>query len=549
MMRILLGVAAAAFGAIVIPTSLAASPTCVELGTNPAWGVAGNPLLSAGSTTLVPVSGSNAAYCQVNLTVASQSGPAAGYLPGQSENINVRIGLPLSTADGGIQGVQGAWNGKIQNLGGGGYAGSVGAVTNPVNGGYVGSSTDTGHTGNNGNFALNPDNTLNWGLIKDFAQDGVRLQSMWARTIAKTYYGMAHTRNYWNGCSTGGRQGHMLAQKYPNEFDGILAGAPAFNWDRFIPNMLWPQIVMQNDLGGPISTAKLTAVTAAAVAACDPIDGIVDGIIEEPRRCTWSATNFVCTGSASDPANCLTMAEAKAVDQMWDGPRNAKGQKVWYGLERGASFTTAPLAGANPHAYPLYHLGAWLRQTQAWDWKTLTKAGFVDDFVASEIKFQDVIGTDQPDLTKFKNAGGKMITHHGLADDRIMPRGTYNYYNRAMQVMGGAAATQSFYRFYPYPTNNHCSGGAAPQISSSDLFNALVNWVENGVAPDHIVASQNLGGGAVRTRKICKYPDVQVYNGSGSTDDHTNFHCEVRASDDPTLLAADQLAKRFSANQ
>jgi hypothetical protein len=547
MNRILLGISAAAFGAVVLPTSLAALPTCVELGTNPAWGVAGNALLSAASTTLVPASGSNAAYCQVNITVASQSGPGAGYLPGQSESIRVRVGLPLSAADGGSGGVQGAWNGKQQNTGGGGYAGSVGNVTGATNTGYVGTSTDTGHSGGSGAFALNPDNTLNFGLIKDFSLDGVRAQSQWGKVIAKTYYGTATQRNYWTGCSTGGRQGHILAQKYPNEFDGILAGAPAFNWDRFIPSELWPQVVMNEELGAPISGAKLSAVSAAAIAACDGMDGVVDGIMEEPRKCSYNANSFVCSGSPGDPANCLTAAEASAVNKIWDGPRNAKGQKVWFGLERGASLSG--LAGTNPFSIATDHFRYWIKQDPAFDWHTVTKASFVDDFVTSELKFQDVIGSDQPDLTKFRNAGAKMIMYYGLHDSLIFPRGAYNYYNRVASIMGGISAIQQFYRFFPYPNNGHCGGGAGPAINNTDLFGALVNWVENGLAPDFIVASQNLGGGAMRSRKICKYPDVQIYDGTGSTDDQANFECQLRTADDPALLAADQIAKRFNANQ
>lgn len=169
---------------------------------------------------------------------------------------------------------------------------------------------------------------------------------------------------------------------------------------------------------------------------------------------------------------------------------------------------------------------------------------FVDDFALSETKFQSLIGTDQPVLTKFRDAGGKMIMYYGLADSLIFPRGAYNYYNRVADVMGGVSAVQNFYRFFPYPMNGHCGGGSAPNINQNDLFDALVNWVENGLAPDYIVASQ----GATRTRKICKYPDVQTHNGAGSTDDHTNFSCQVKTSDDPALLAADQLAKRFQGN-
>src|SRR5262249_35405598 len=192
------------------------------------------------------------------------------YLPGQSQQVKVGIGLPLSAADGGSGGTQGNWNGRIEDLGGGGYAGNVGAVTGPTDAGYAGSSTDTGHSSaQQGKFALNPDNTLNWGLIRDFAFNGIHEQAMWTKKLVKMYYGMDPKFTYWNGCSTGGRQGHQQAQKYPEDFDGILAGAPAFNWDRFIPSEQWGEIAMNQEVGAPISPTKLDAVKKASIAACD----------------------------------------------------------------------------------------------------------------------------------------------------------------------------------------------------------------------------------------------------------------------------------------
>ncbi len=547
--------AAALLASICLVPSMAAAqlPTCAELGTHPQFGLAGHPHLSSVSSALIPAAGPNAAYCQVNITVASESGPEAGYLPGQSEQIRVRVGLPLSAVDGGAGGVQGAWNGRQRDQGGGGYAGSVGGVTGGTNGGFIGTSTDTGHAGGGGTFALNPDGTLNWGLIKDFAQDGIHAQLVWGTAISKLYYGTEPMRRYWTGCSTGGRQGHQQAQSFPKDYDGILAGAPAFNWDRFITAELWPQVVMQAEVGGPIASAKLTAVSNAAIQACDMIDGIPDGIIQEPRRCDYDARSFICTGGESDPANCLTPAEATAVNKIWNGPVNAMGEKIWFGLERGAGL--GGLAGTNPFSIAVQHFQYWIKQDPTFDWRTVTEASFVEDFATSIELFNEVIGTDQANLQAFRQGGGKMIMYYGLFDPLIFPRGAYDYYNRAAERMraaharkgvkpssaAGMAALQEFYRFFPYPNNGHCGGGSGPLINGNDLFDALVNWVENGVAPEHFVATQNLGGGVSRTRKICKYPDVLVYNGSGSTDDEANFRCEARAVDFPELLEADRL--------
>lgn len=504
-----------------------------------------NSDITAATAAIVPAGGGNLSYCQVNITVSDLAGPENGYQPGQKQQINVRIGLPLSAADGGVSGstttgnpsfttVQGNWNGRIQDLGGGGYVGSVGSVTGPTNAGYVGSSTDTGHSGGSGTFALNPDNTLNWGLIRDFAFNGIHAQAVWSKKLVQMYYGMSQKYTYWNGCSTGGRQGHQQAQKYPNDYDGILAGANAFNWDRFIPSEQYGEIVMNQEVGAPIAAAKLNAVTNAAIAACDRLDGINDGVVQDPRACTYSAQSFVC-GTSNDP-NCLTTAEARAVDKIWQGPPNqGQGQRRWFGLERGTPLTNG-LDGATPFSISSTWLAYWVHQDPAFDWHRLTETTFNDDFYASEIKFHDVIGTDDPDLTPFQQHGGKMITYHGEADQLIFPRGTYNYYNRATDRAGGLSHVQTFYRFFPYPGNNHCGGNStqpnAPLINTNDLMNALVNWVERGVAPDSILAYNGvtLATSAV-SRPICKYPDKLVYLNSGSPSDASNFTCQPQTED------------------
>jgi hypothetical protein len=539
----------AAFGCTFAVASGAAFalPSCADLQTNPAYGLASNPQISALTAALQPASGPTTPYCRVDFTFSGESGPAAGYRAGQSEQIRIRVGLPPNSVDmtNPIAAGAVAWNGKNRDLGGGGYAGGVGGVTSSTNLGYIGTSTDTGHNSAvqpGGSFALNPDGSLNWGQIEDFALDGIHQQHVWGIKLAKTYYGSDPTRSYWMGCSTGGRQGHMQAQNFPKDYDGILAGANAFNWDRFITAELWPQVAMRAEVGGPIAGAKLNAVTNAAIAACDGLDGILDGILQDPRACTYSAKSFVCTasgGPSSDP-NCLTPAEASAVDKIWDGPRDAgkhgpgpkgkKGQRAWFGLERGTPLNG--LAGTNPFSIAVDHFRFWIHQDAAFDWHTVTEDSFFDDMLLSIDKFNDVIGTDD-ELKDFRKAGGKIITYHGLFDTLIPPRGTDHYYNNVLH--GNYKETQKYYRHFQYPNNNHCGGGAGPRIDGEALFSALVNWVENGVEPDYIVATQPVSASdptPLRTRKICMYPDVLVYNGSGSTDSEASFHCKTQKKDD-----------------
>jgi hypothetical protein len=543
-----MSLAAAVLSLFALSGSVVALPTCAQLATDSTFGLAGNPQVSGLTAVLQPASPPTTPYCRVDFTFSGESGPAAGYLAGQSQQLKIRVGLPPNSVDmtNPIAGGAVPWNSKNRDLGGGGYAGAVGSVTSSTNLGYVGTSTDTGHSAAlGGSFALNPDGTLNWGLIDDFADDGIHQQHVWGVKLAEVYYGTEPVRKYWMGCSTGGRQGHYQAQNFPKDFDGILAGANAFNWDRFITAELWPEVVMNQEVGAPIASAKLNAVTNAATAACDAQDAVPgDGIIQDPRACTYSAAAFVCTangGPSSDP-NCLTPAEASAVNKIWDGPRDVNGNREWYGLERGAALFF--LAGTTPFSIANDHFKYWIHQNPTFDWHTVTESSFTNDMLTSIAKFNDVIGTDD-DLKDFRKAGGKMITYHGLSDPLIPPRGTYHYYNSALQ--GNYKETQKYYRFFPYPGNGHCGGGNAPLINAEALFSTLVDWVENGVAPDYVVAAQ---ASPARTRKVCMYPNVPVYNGSGSTDDAASFHCEVQNKDDliDTLTIGKQFETTTKAN-
>ncbi len=292
----------------------------------------------------------------------------------------------------------------------------------------------------------------------------------------------------------------------------------------------------------PIAPNKLTAVSNAAIAACDGNDGIADGIVEDPRSCTYDASAFVCVangGPSLDP-NCLTPAEAAAVNKIWDGPKDASGNPAWFGLARGTVLGGVfGLAGLTPFSIAVDHYKYWIKQDPNFDWHTVTEAAYFGDELTSISKFNNVIGTDD-DLKKFRDHGGKMITYHGLMDPLIFPRGTYHYYDSVLQ--GNYRETQKFYRFFPYPNNSHCgpyaaagpfAGPQGPAIVDEDLFAALVNWVENGVAPDYIVAALKdpTGTIVIRTRKISMYPNAQVYSGSGSTDDQASFTCQERNKD------------------
>jgi hypothetical protein len=492
---------------------------CDELATDPDNGLLGNPVVKSATSQIIAASGTNLARCQVNLL----------YGTSPEQNINIRVDLPLNSLDGGTGGVEGAWNGRTQGIGGGGCAGvnlsNPNAFSAQVNAGYVGSGTDTGHAGGDCTPGVNPDGTYNFQFIQDFIRNAIKAQVLFSKSIARTYYGEKPAYNYWNGCSTGGRQGYLLAQELGGELDGILANAPAIYWTRFQTAQMWGQVVMRELLGGPIAAAKLNQATASAVAACDAADGVADGVIDDPRTCKFSAKANVCGTETAPASNCLTPDEAEAIDKIWDGPRNADGEKIWFGLDRGTSLPA--LNGTNP-----FFLGViqfqWNVHDRTIDWTTVSPDEYPQMAQDGSRNIADVTDTFG-NLDAFRRNGGKLLTFVGMNDQLIMPRGVIHYYREMASRYGRHGKEpdfdrlQRFYRLFRAPGVAHCGGGVGPQPQG--LFDALVNWVENDVAPETILAASGPPSAPTRTRPLCPYPQTAIYKGSGSTDDANNFVC------------------------
>lgn len=391
-----------------------------------------------------------------------------------------------------------------------------------------------------GGFELAPADQLLPDLITDFIDRSEVEQTIWAEILTNAYYERTASRTYWNGCSTGGRQGMQMAQFHPELFDGILAGASAFNWNRFIIGEMWPPVVVADvdAVDCPGGTAEgcangippgsafanaYTAANAAAVAACDANDGVVDGVIGEPRRCFYSARALI--GQQPEPMTApMTKAEARAIDMIWDGPRNQRGQRLWGGISRGTTFavlTASPFTGSLITTY-VYN---WLEQDPDFDiLGNITTSNFSTHFQHSGRKFADTepppngfvvpAATDSIELRELIKHGTKLIHYRGSADPLIVPFGSWNYDTRLFQQYG-VAETQEFYRSFFYPGNGHCGGNAgfpnAGLIDSPDLFNALIDWVENGTAPNSVVAftEPNHAGNSTL---ICPNPNHAVYN-------------------------------------
>ena len=530
------------------------------------------------STAKVPVP-----YCLVVLSYSST--PANDPTP---QNISIYIGLPLNSIDGGVTGstvnppnnfttVEGNWNGRTEGQGGGGCTGnnnvnSASAVAN----GFVGSGTDGGH----GGLTNDPGNTCQQGVlslgqlnkqyIKDWVYNGPQQEIIWSKKVANLYYGKAPQYNYWNGCSTGGHQGYALAQTLAGELDGILANAPAMYWTRFQTAQMWGQIAMYDIAQGVIAAGKLAAVQNAAINACDRNDGVQDGIIDDPRTCTFNAKANVC-GQQGAPAapNCLSTTEADAVNVMWDGPRNNSGKRIWFPIDRGTDFQfwdgnvpfgLAPVqfgwdlenpayydAGVFPTSYPGYWGNVALSSTVSAPGTVTTYAAVAQAGSNNVADLTDTFGN----LDEFKDSGAKMVTVVGTNDGLIMPRGVINYY----RVMAARYAERSdnadnanssnrfrgiqkFFRLFHAPGVSHCGLGIlnhsslGPWPQQGADFNTVISWVEKGIAPSQVLGSGNTAAPAfiptspnTLTRPLCPYPQTAVYNGSGSVTAAANWHC------------------------
>lgn len=523
----------------------------------------GAPLVLSGTPTGTTATATKD-VCVVKLNVGpGNPGPADA--PSTSPGIGIEIWLP--TPD--------SWNNRIHVKGGGGWAGGVHWSTTALAGvapssagsaastamveGAVSATTDTGHTIDNGSFAMNPDGSVNTVLWRDFSERAIHEMAVKTKALAKAYYGRDARYSYFNGFSTGGRQGHKEAQVHPGDFDGILAGAPAFNWTKFITTELYPQIVVQRDLGGtPLTTAQLTLVSNAAINACDIVGGQHLGYIPDPSLCRYDPTadaSVICSanGGSNATANCLTPVQATAVNKIWYGQTpdgsvpspaidNGFGittsvNQKWYGLARGTNLTG--LAGPTPFpissdmvalelqdptiATPISRSGPFANATGngADRWKTLSYADLNhawDRGVALQSAFAN-INTDSPDLSAFRDRSGKMIMYHGLADTLIPPQGSIHYYNRVASQMGGIAAIQSFYRFYLVPgmahgfSNGTSNTNANPPLPTNDqLYTLLTDWVEKGTAPGTIPAmAAATSTSPAKSRPLCAYPQKATY--------------------------------------
>jgi len=432
---------------------------------------------------------------------------AATLTPSPDSDIKMELWLPASD-----------WNGKFQEVGNGAFSGSIAlpAMAAALRRGYAAASTDTGHTGNTAEFALgHPEKLI------DFGWRAVHETAVASKAIVEAFYAAAPRLSYFTGCSAGGRQGLKEAQRFPGDFDGIVAGAPGLDWTgRAAQAVRLAQATEKPE--ARLSPADARLLHNAVLDACDAHDGVKDGVVDDPTRCTFDPAALQCASEKT--ASCLTAAQVRTARMLYEGRANPKTKREITGLARGSELgwtdkgwsASARATGLDQFRFLVFKDPRW--EIGAFD--------FDADVARAEAADNDTIDALDPDLKAFLERGGKLIQYHGWSDPQISPLNSTQYYSRVVQALGGRDRVAGSYRLFMAPGMAHCGGGDGP--NTFDMLAALEQWVERRTPPDRIVASHATDGAVDRTRPLCPYPQVAIYNGSGATNDAASFSCAMR---------------------
>jgi feruloyl esterase len=428
---------------------------------------------------------------------------AATLKPSSDSEIKIEVWLP-----------SGNWNNSLESAGNGAWAGTIGypAMATALAGGYAAASTDTGHTGGSVMFVAGHPERLT-----DFAYRAVHAMTVAAKAITAGYYGQAPKHSYFNGCSTGGRQAIAEAQRFPGDYDGIIAGDPDFYATHIQAAQLFIGQSAHLTESSYIPPANYPALHKAALDACDALDGVKDGVIEDPTRCKFDPGTIACTDVAGP--SCLTPQQVETARKTYAGVH--AGKSMLWGLEPGSESGWASLSGPQPLGLALDTYQYLVFNDPKWDYHTLDAT---KDVAAADKAIGATMNSADPNLKPFFSHGGKLILYHGWADPGIPPMFSVEYYKNVVDKTGGMKKAADSIRLFMVPGMGHCQGGDGP--STFDSMAALADWVEHGKSPERMIASHSSGGQVDRTRPLCPYPQTALYKGSGSTDDAANFSCK-----------------------
>jgi feruloyl esterase len=435
------------------------------------------------------------AFCRVAATLKRTN----------DSDIQIEVWLPAS-----------GWNGKFQAVGNGAFSGSIAyaAMGRALARGYAAASTDTGHAGNTASFALgHPEKLI------DFGWRAVHEMTVASKAIVAAHFGNPPKFSYWNGCSAGGRQAMAEAQRFPADFDGIIAGAPGLDWTGRAAQAVRIQQALDNEPAARLLEPERLLLHRAVVNACDTLDGVEDGLLEDPTRCTFDPAVLQCQNNGD--TGCLSAPQAAMARMIYSSVKNSKTGRDIGGLLPGSELgwtdhgwtASARATGLDQFRFLVFANPAW----------TVRQFNAADDIPRADEGNGPIVNALDPNLKPFFDRGGKLIQYHGWSDPQISPAGSVAYYARAVEASGDAAAANQSYRLFLAPGMGHCGGGEGP--NTFDMVSAIEQWVEAGRPPDRIVASHATDGRVDRSRPLCPYPTVAVYNGSGSIDRAENFSC------------------------
>jgi hypothetical protein len=465
------------------------------------------------------------AFCRVTAEIS----------PTSDSDIKIEVWMPVS-----------GWNGRFLGQGNGGFAGAIGyaGLGEAVKQGYASAGTNTGHTTVDAAWALgHPEKVI------DFGYRGIHEMTRKADAIVQAFYGVnkrATDRpafpSFFASCSDGGREALMEAQRFPGDYDGILAGAPANYWTHLLVAAMWELRATNLDPASYIPASKIPALSEAVLAACDAQDGLRDGLLNDPRQCHFNPDTMLCKGADSDA--CLTAPQVAALKKIYAGPHDSHGRQLFPGLvpggEAGPGGWTPWITGNVPGRsligfFGIGYFSNFVYGKPNWDPKTFE----IDEATRlADQKTAQALNATNPNLRPFMERGGKLILYHGWSDAAISPLNTIDYYNQVVATMG-RKDTEKFVRLYMVPGMQHCGGGPGPFGQSAgptdyspvhDLFRALKDWQgPHGTAPSKIIATKHVDNNPAKavemTRPLCPYPLTAVYKGSGDPNDADSFVC------------------------
>lgn len=418
-----------------------------------------------------------------------------------------------------------SWNGRYFQTGCGGFCGIVriNECNDMLMQGYVTAAHDMGHTGH-------PIREPVWGSDKalrdDFGGRSTHLMSVVGKEIAHRFYGSKPARAYFRGCSTGGREGLTLAQKYPEDFDGIISGDPAFagrlgaianNWDA--------QQLLRADGSDVFSREALQILHSAVLKQCDALDGLTDGILMDPRKCQFDPASLACDDN-KDAAECLTQEQVLAAKRLYEGPVNSQGVALMPGATPMGSELSWSGAGRRSLSEGYLRYLAFEENPPAdYNYRNFDFDNDIAKVEKSAALYDPVAPYEAPDLSRFAELGGKLIVYHGWADAGVSPYALLDYYAHVSTNYGGLDKTQSWFRVFMVPGMFHCRGGDAP--NKFDFVPHMIRWVEQNAAPERVVATQYQNEQVVRTRPLFPYPAFATYQGAGDVNEQQNWKAKL----------------------